>query len=249
MVEDKNTKMKSCIVMGAGDATGGAIARRFAQGGYIVAMARRASSLETLQKLADDITAQGGVAFAYGVDARDEDAVIAFFDEVAHVHAPIEVVVFNIGANVFFPIEETTARVYRKVWEMAAFAGFLAGREATRHMRKAGGGTIIFTGATASIRGGAGFSAFASAKFALRALAQSMARELGPQNIHVVHSIIDGAIDTQWIAQNFPDRYALKKQDGILRPDAIAETYWQTHIQHRSAWTHEIDLRPYMEKF
>jgi len=159
------------------------------------------------------------------------------------------VMVFNIGANVYFPITETTARVYRKVWEMAAFSGFLTGREAARHMTPRGKGTIIFTGATASLRGGTGFSAFAGAKHALRALAQSMARELGPQGIHVAHSIIDGAIDTAWIKENFPDRYALKDRDGIVNPDAIAEQYWQLHRQDRSAWTHELDLRPWLETF
>jgi NAD(P)-dependent dehydrogenase (short-subunit alcohol dehydrogenase family) len=148
-----------------------------------------------------------------------------------------------------FPITEMTERVYRKVWEMAAYAGFLTGREAARVMLPRGRGTMIFTGATASLRGGAGFAAFAGAKFALRALAQSMARELGPQGIHVAHPIIDGAIDTAFIRDNFPERYALKEEDGILNPDHIAEAYWQLHCQPRSAWTHELDLRPWLEKF
>jgi NAD(P)-dependent dehydrogenase (short-subunit alcohol dehydrogenase family) len=174
--------------------------------------------------------------------------VVELFATIERDIAPIEALVFNIGANVNFPIRETTERVYRKVWEMAALAGFLTGREAARVMVPRGKGTIIFTGATASIRGGAGFSAFAGAKFALRALAQSMARELGPQGVHVAHTIIDGAIDTAWIAENFPQRHALKDQDGILNPDHIAEAYWQLHIQPRDAWTHELDLRPWMEK-
>lgn len=245
----QKAKQGSAIIIGAGDATGGAIARRFAAAGYHVAMARRPRSLATLEILADDIRKQGDAATAYGLDARDEDAVIAFFKEVEAAHGNIDVMVFNIGANVFSPISETTARVYRKVWEMAAYAGFLCGREAARCMSAHQSGTIIFTGATASMRGGAGFSAFAGAKFALRALAQSMARELGPRNIHVVHSIIDGAIDTAWIAENFPERYALKDQDGILQPADIAEAYYQMHCQNRSAWTHELDLRPYMETF
>ena len=157
--------------------------------------------------------------------------------------------IFNIGANVMFPITETTARVYTKVWEMAAFAGFLTGREAARRMLPRKRGTIIFTGATASVRGREGFSAFAGAKHALRALAQSMARELGPQGIHVAHPIIDGAIDTAWIAENFPAMYAKKDQDGILNPDHIADAYWMLHQQPRDAWTHELDLRPWMETF
>ena len=175
--------------------------------------------------------------------------MIQLFDRVEREVGPIEVLVFNIGANVNFQITETTARVYRKVWEMSAFAGFLAGREAARVMIPRETGTIIFTGATASVRGGAGFSAFAGAKFALRALAQSMARELGPKGIHVAHAIIDGAIDTAFIRDNFPERYKLKNMDGILDPDAIADAYFMLHSQPRSAWTQELDLRPWIEKF
>jgi NAD(P)-dependent dehydrogenase (short-subunit alcohol dehydrogenase family) len=155
--------------------------------------------------------------------------------------------VFNIGANVNFAIRDTTARVYRKVWEMACFAGFLTAREAARTMTPRGRGTIVFTGASASLRGRSGFAAFSGAKHALRALAQSMAKELGPQGIHVAHVVIDGAIDTPWIRENFPDSAALKSEDGILEPDAIAEMYWMLHRQPRSAWTHELDLRPWME--
>jgi len=162
---------------------------------------------------------------------------------------PIEVCVFNVGGNVRFPIRETTARVYTKVWEMAALAGFLAGREAAKVMVPRRRGTILYTGATASLRGGKGFAAFAGAKHALRALAQSMARELGPKGIHVAHVLIDGAIDTQFIAENFPERYALKAQDGILNPDHIADAYWQLHQQPRDTWTHELDLRPWIERW
>ena len=199
--------------------------------------------------MAKEINESGGWAKGYGVDARDEEAVINFFKDVEENIAPIDVVIFNPGANVFFPIEDTTARVFRKVWEMAAFGGFLSGREAAKYMKERNSGSIFFTGATASLRGSSGFSAFASAKFALRALSQSMARELGPEGIHVSHFIIDGAIDTAFIKENFPDRYALKEKDGILSPEKIADSYWFVHSQHRSAWTHELDLRPYMETF
>ena len=241
------SERKAALVIGAGDATGGAIAKRFAREGYAACVTRR--SIDKLQPLVREIETAGGEAHAYACDARVEEETIDLFTRIERESAPVEVMVFNIGANVFFPITETTARVYRKVWEMAAFAGFLAGREAAKAMLPRGRGTIIFTGATASLRGGAGFSAFAGAKFALRALAQSMARELGPKGIHVAHSIIDGAIDTQWIAENFPERYALKEEDGILNPDHIADAYWHLHSQPRDAWTHELDLRPWMEKF
>jgi NAD(P)-dependent dehydrogenase (short-subunit alcohol dehydrogenase family) len=197
----------------------------------------------------DRIRAEGGQAHGFGSDARSEGAVAQLFAQIERDVAPIEVVVFNVGGNVRFGIAETTERVYRKVWEMGALAGFLVGREAARAMLPRGRGTIVFTGATASLRGGAGFAAFAGAKHALRALAQSMARELGPQGIHVAHVVIDGAIDTAFIAENFPERYALKDRDGLLDPDAIAENYWQLHRQPRSAWTHELDLRPWIERF
>jgi NAD(P)-dependent dehydrogenase (short-subunit alcohol dehydrogenase family) len=233
------------LVIGAGDATGGAIARRFARGGYTACVTRRTA--DKLVPLVERIQAEGGQAHGFASDARVEAEVQALFAKIEAEIGPIEVLVFNIGANVRFGITETTERVYRKVWEMAALAGFLVGREAARVMRPRGHGTILFTGATASLRGSSGFSAFAGAKFALRALAQSMARELGSQGIHVAHAVIDGAIDTEFIASNFPERYALKEQDGILDPEAIAEAYWQLHQQPRSAWTHELDLRPWME--
>ncbi len=241
------TDTEVALVIGAGNATGGAIARRFAREGYAAVITRRARNLDELEALAETIRAQGGIAYPYGVDARDENEMVSLFEQVEREIGPIEVAVFNVGGNVRFEVTETTSRVYRKVWEMAAFAGFLTGREAARHMLPRGRGSILFTGATASVRGGVGFSAFAGAKHALRALAQSMARELGPKGIHVTHVIIDGAIETQWIKEMFPERYALKDQDGILKPDQIAENYWMLHKQPRSAWTHELDLRPWLE--
>lgn len=235
------------VVIGAGDATGGAIARRFAREGFTLCVTRRQA--DKLEPLVSEIAAVGGAAHAFGCDARSEEQMVALFSDIERDIGPIEVVVFNIGANVRFSITETTERVYRKVWEMAALSGFLTGREAAKAMLPRARGTIIFTGATASLRGGNGFSAFAGAKFALRALAQSMARELGPQGIHVAHPIIDGAIDTAFIRDNFPERYALKDQGGILDPEHIAEQYWQLHCQPRDCWTHELDLRPWMETF
>ena len=239
------------LVIGAGDATGGAIARRFARGGYTACVTRR--SLEALQPLVDQIRAEGGQALGFASDARKEEEVVALVEQIESTIGPIEVLVFNIGANVPCSILDETARKYFKIWEMACLGGFLNGREVARRMvnRTSSGRrqTILFTGATASLRGAAGFAAFAGAKHALRALAQSMARELGPQGIHVAHAVIDGAIDTEFIRSNFPQRYALKDQDGILNPEHIAESYWMLHQQPRDAWTHELDLRPYMEKF
>ena len=245
------------LIIGAGDATGGAVARRFAREGYVACVTRR--SLDKLQPLLDQIKADGGQVHGFASDARKEEEVIALVEQIESTLGPIEVLVFNIGANAPSSVLDETARKYFKIWEMACFAGFLNSREVAKRMvaradRAQGGGagrkqTIIFTGATASIRGSANFSAFAGAKHALRALAQSMARELGPRGVHVAHSIIDGAIDTAFIRDNFPERYALKAQDGILNPDHIADAYLMLHNQPRDAWTHELDLRPWMEKF
>ena len=234
------------LVIGAGDATGGAIAKRFAREGLVACVTRR--SADQLQPLVDEIRAAGGQAVGYGSDARKEEDVIALIERIEAEQGPIEVMVFNIGANVPCSILEETARKYFKIWEMACFSGFLNGREVAKRMVKRGRGTILFTGATAGTRGASGFAAFAGAKHALRALAQSMARELGPMGVHVAHVVVDGAIDTEFIRTQFPERYALKEQDGILNPDHIAENYWQLHRQPRDAWTFELDLRPYMEK-
>ena len=238
---------KAILVVGAGEATGGAIARRFAREGYIACVTRR--NVDKLQPLVDQIKAEGGEAHAFGSDARKEDEMITLVEHIEKNIAPIEVAVFNVGANVRFGITETTTRVYTKVWEQACLGGFHMGREAAKVMLPRGRGTIIFTGATASLRGRDGFAAFSGAKHALRALAQSMARELGPRGIHVAHPVVDGAIDTAFIRDNVPQKYALKDQDGIVQPDAIADTYWFLHQQPRNAWTHELEVRPWMENF
>jgi NAD(P)-dependent dehydrogenase (short-subunit alcohol dehydrogenase family) len=238
---------RAALIIGAGDALGGAIARRFAREGFAACVVRRNG--DKLAPLVEAIRSAGGEAIPFGVDARKEEQMVDLIERIERDVAPIEVAVFNIGANVRFLIGETTSRVYFKVWEMGCFAGFLMGREVAKRMAPRGRGTILFTGASASLRGREGFAAFAGAKHALRALAQSMARELGPQGIHVAHTVIDGAIDTAFIRDNFPERYALKARDGILDPDAIAENYWLLHRQPRSAWTHELDLRPWIESW
>ena len=239
----------AALVIGAGDATGGAIARAFAAEGYTACVNRRPRHAETLEELAQSIRHAGHLAHAFPADARDEGAIVAMIETIERDIGPIDVAVFNIGANVRFSVTDTSAQVYRKVWEMAAFAGFLMGREVAKRMVERQRGTIIFTGATASIRGNAGFSAFSGAKAALRMLAQSMARELGPQGIHVAHSIIDGGIDTEFIRGILPNFETAKANDLVLSPDAIAAQYVAIHKQHRSAWTHEFDLRPWGETF
>lgn len=239
----------AAVIIGAGDATGGAIARAFAAEGLTACVNRRPRGADALEALAQSIRDDGYQARAFPADARDEAAMISLFDQVEAEVGPVEVAVFNIGANVNFPIGETTVRVFTKVWEMACLGGFLMGREAAKRMQPRGRGTILFTGATASLRGGSGFSAFSGAKGALRMLAQSMARELGPQGIHVAHTVIDGAIDTDFIKGRHPDFDNAKAKDLILNPDAIAANYVMLHNQPKSAWTHELDLRPWGEKW
>lgn len=238
---------KVALIIGAGDATGGAIAKRFAREGYVACVTRRDGS--KLAPLVDAIGAAGGRAHGFASDARKEDQVTELVDRVEREIGPIEIFVFNIGANVPCSILDETARKYFKIWEMACFAGFLTSQAVARRMVERGRGTILFTGATASLRGSANFGAFAGAKHALRALAQSLARELGPKNIHVAHVVIDGAIDTAFIRDNFPAMYEQKDKDGILNPDHIADIYWMLHSQPRDSWTFELDLRPWMENW
>jgi len=238
---------KVVLVVGAGDATGSAIARRFAREGYVACVTRR--SADKLQSLVQEIRAAGGEAHGFASDARKEEEVTTLVEHIESRIGAIEVFVFNVGANVPCSILEETARKYYKVWEMACFAGFLTSQAVARRMAARRRGTILFTGATAALRGAANFAAFATAKHGVRALAQSMARELGPMNIHVAHVIIDGAIDTAFIRDNFPAKYAERDQGGILSPEHIADSYWYLHGQPRDAWTFELDLRPWMERW
>jgi NAD(P)-dependent dehydrogenase (short-subunit alcohol dehydrogenase family) len=241
----------TAAVIGAGDYIGSAIARKFADEGFIVCAGRRDG--DKLAPLLADVEARGGRIIGKSLDARKEDAIIAFLQE-ADKQAPLEVCIFNVGANVNFPLVDTTERVFRKVWEMACYGGFLTGREAARLMAPRGRGCIFFTGATASLRGGVGYAAFASAKFGLRAVAQSAARELGPKNIHVAHLVIDSGVDTAWVRDRIKEHEgegALQNLDPgrLMAPASVAEAYWQLYQQPRDAWTFEQEIRPFGEKW
>jgi NAD(P)-dependent dehydrogenase (short-subunit alcohol dehydrogenase family) len=241
---------KVALVVGAGDFIGAEISKRFASEGYAVCMGRRNG--DQLQPLVEEIAAAGGEAHAFSVDARSEENVEQLFAEIESRIGALEVVIFNVGANVNFPLCDTTSRVFRKVWEMACFAGFLTGREAAKYMLPRQRGSIFFTGATASMRGGKGYAAFASAKFGLRALAQAMARELGPENIHVAHLVIDSGVDTAWIRERLKEGGIDADQmppDSLMNPKSVGEAYWNLHRQSRDAWTFELDLRPFGEKW
>lgn len=233
-------KNASVAIVGAGDYIGAAIARRFAADGYLVFAGRRGG--EKLAPLVAEIEAAGGRCVGASLDARNEAEVVAFIDR-AEAAAPLDACIFNVGANVSFPIAETTERVFRKVWEMACFGGFLTGREAARVMVARGRGSIFFTGATASMRGGKGFAAFASAKFGLRAVAQSMARELGPKGIHVAHLVIDSGVNTEWVRARMAER-GVGSERRLMDPKSIADTYFMLHTQPSDAWTFELDIRP-----
>jgi NAD(P)-dependent dehydrogenase (short-subunit alcohol dehydrogenase family) len=242
---------QTVAVIGAGDYIGSEIAKRFAAEGFVVFVGRRNG--EKLAPLMEEISAAGGTAFARSLDARKEEQIVTFLSD-ADKHAPLEVCVFNIGANVNFPLLDTTERVFRKVWEMACYAGFLAGREAARLMLPHGRGAIFFTGATASLRGGIGFAAFASAKFGLRAVAQAAARELWPKNIHVAHLIIDSGVDTEWVKERIREREGQAGLDNLdpnrlMPPASVAEAYWQLYQQPRSAWVFEQEIRPFGEEW
>jgi NAD(P)-dependent dehydrogenase (short-subunit alcohol dehydrogenase family) len=241
----------TAAVIGAGDFIGAAIARRFAAEGFTVFAGRRNG--DKLAPLVADIEKAGGKVSARSLDARNEADITSFLQE-ADRHAPLEVCIFNIGANVNFPIVDTTERVFRKVWEMACYSGFLAGREAARLMLPRGQGNIFFTGATASMRGGVGYAAFAAAKAGLRAVAQAAARELGPKNIHVAHLVIDSGVDTAWVRERIKERegeqaLASLPPGRLMRPEAVAESYWALYQQPRDAWSSELEIRPFGEKW
>lgn len=241
-----STNNKVALLVGAGDAIGAAVARRFARGGFTVCIVRRDTAKSAA--LMDEMKQEGAQVHAFSVDIRNEEAVQALFENVEQTVGPIEVCLFNAGSNVNKPLLETSQKLFFRAWELACCAGFMVGREAAKHMLKRGRGTMLFTGATASLRGGSGYAAFAAAKFGLRAVAQAMARELGPKNIHVGHLIIDAGVDSAEIHRRLQ---ALKGIDAatlapnsLVKTDSVAEMYWYLHHQHPDAWTHEVDLRP-----
>ncbi|HEU0195611.1 MAG TPA: SDR family NAD(P)-dependent oxidoreductase [Nevskiaceae bacterium] len=230
------------LIVGAGEGNGGAIAKRFARGGYTLALNRRAA--EPLAELVRVITAEGGKALAYAGDARDEADVARRVAQIEQDLGPIDALVFNLGDNRPASILAQSAADFRALWELNCYAGFLNAREVARRMVPRGRGVILFTGATGSVRGAARFAAFASAKHGLRALAQSMARELGPLGVHVAHVVLDGVVDNARSLNRMPDYYARCKAQGrLLSPGHIAESYWYLAQQPRDAWTFELDLR------
>jgi NAD(P)-dependent dehydrogenase (short-subunit alcohol dehydrogenase family) len=237
---------KGCaVIVGAGTGTGSEVAKRFAQGGYSVALARR--NADALAPLVTEIEATGGKAKAFGADASDEAAVAALFENAAQALGPIEVAIFNAAGFTMGSIVDTTLEAFADMWRASALGGLLVGREAARRMVPRERGTILFTGATAAMKASANFAAFASGKHGLRAVAQSMAKELGPKGIHVAHAIIDGVIDVPRVHETMPDFAATKGEEGLIDPKNIAEMYFWLHEQPRNAWTFELDLRPYKE--
>lgn len=249
-MSNTSSKKPVALAVGAGDGIGAAFARRFAAEGYCVVIVRR--DTEKSKALVEELAAKGQELHAVSFDARQEDQVIALFDTVEAEYGEIDVVLYNAGANSPFPFLETRADVFRKIWELACFGGFLTMREAARRMVPRGRGTILITGASGSLRGKAGFGAFASAKHGLRALAQSLAREVGPKGVHVAHLVIDAGVDMAEIHRRNRVRHGedyVAPKDALVSPDTIAETYLSIVRQPRDGWTHEMDLRPFGENW
>jgi NAD(P)-dependent dehydrogenase (short-subunit alcohol dehydrogenase family) len=228
------------LVAGAGEGLGRAIARRFALEGYVAALAARDEA--KLQALAADV---GGHAFP--ADLSREADVLSLYDRVEKAHGAIEVVAFVAATRIIGPFTDITFEDFERVWRQSTASGFLVAREAARRMLPRGRGTILFTGASGSIRANPNFAAFAAAKGGLRFMAQSMARELGPKGIHVATVLLDGAIDSPMMWRDYRERMEELGSDGAIHPDAVAEAYWQLHRQPRNAWTFELDLRPWTQ--
>jgi len=248
MTKEKAPHKGVAVVIGAGAETGlgAALARRFAREGLRVTIAGR--TLDRLRAVAEGIAATGGAALAQVADAASEADVAALLDD-ADRGGDVELVAYNVGSNVAASTLETTPKLFERLWRQNTLGGFIVGREAARRMAPRGKGTILFTGATASLRARPPFLAFGAAKAGLRAVAQGLAREFGPKGIHVAHIIVDGVIAGEYAATNFTEYVRSKGADGLLAVDDIADAYWTLHRQPRSAWTHEMDLRPFKEPF
>lgn len=234
------------VGVGASAGLGAAVARRFARGGLVVALTGR--SADRVRSVTDAIVASGARAHAVAGDVSVPEEVNRLAAEVQKL-GPLHAAVFNAGNAVHGTALNLTPQEFESTWRGSTLAGFLFAGAALQSLLAAGGGTLLFTGATASLRGRGPFVAFAAAKAALRSVAQSLAREYGPKGVHVAHVVIDGGIDGERLRISAPGRAVHAGVDGLLNPDAIAETYWQLHQQHRSAWTHELDVRPYKEPF
>ena len=247
MVQTGNRPRVAWIAgVGASAGLGAALGRRFAREGFTVALTGR--TRERIEVVVDEIRRAGGDALALPGDVTSESEVAAIAAQIAQAGA-LEAAVFNAGNSSNARLLDLGAAQFESVWRVGTLGGLIVGKEAVRAMLAAGGGSLIFTGATASLRGRPPFAAFAASKAALRSLSQSFAREFGPQGVHVAHVIIDGGIDGERLRQAAPQRIAASGGDGLLQPDEIADAYWRLHQQPRSAWSQEIDLRPYNESF
>ena len=234
------------IGVGASDGLGGALARRFSKGGMDVVVAGR--TLEKLQKVVDEINEAGGTARVAICDVTEESAVNALFENAVN-DGPIDAVLYNAGNNAIIPFAELSAELFEKFWRVCCFGGFLTAKAVTPIMLEQGMGSLIFTGASGSLRGKQNFAHFSAAKAGLRMLSQSLAREYGPKGIHVAHVVVDGVIDGEMLRSRFGEYLDQLGPDGALKPDEMAEAFWMLHQQPRSAWTQEIDLRPYVERW
>jgi NAD(P)-dependent dehydrogenase (short-subunit alcohol dehydrogenase family) len=243
------TTKRAALVLGVGpqNGLGAALSKRFGAEGLHVFIAGR--TLTKLQAVAESIRIAGGGATPVVTDACSEFEIERLFKTINEEAWELELAVYNVDSNIPAPLLETNLETFTILWKQNSLGAFLFGREAIKKMLPKHRGTLIFTGATASLRAKPPFTAFAAAKASVRALAQGMAREFSPHGIHVIHSIIDGVIDGDRARKQFPQFVEAKGQEGLLQADAIAETYWHLHQQHPSAWTHEIDLRPFKEAF
>ena len=254
-IEDREERVMSlpkAVVVGVGaeDGLGAALSRCYAANGHHVLVAGR--TLEKVEKVAAAIRRDGGRATAHAVDATREEDVIHLFDAAMaddENGGPADLVTHNVGLNQKIDFRQTEASTFEDFWRLNTLSGFLVGREAARRFAPLGRGSVFFTGASGSLRGVPGFAHFAASKAGLRMIAQSMAREFGPQGIHVAHVVVDGAVDGERVKSLFPGAFDQLGENGMLNTKAIAETFWQLHLQHPSAWTQELDVRPFKEKF